>query len=367
MRQLYLAVVLPKITYGLDIWYTPPYKPVGFTKNTGLVNMLRSLQKTQRLASTAITGTLCTAPTDLLDACVGILPMELALLKACHRVIVHAYTVPSTHPLYQIIQQVKRNPPTKHLSSIDQLIKIFNLYNTKIETISLTPQTNIAQTREDSILIEKNNIADYRIYSDGSGQEDSIGAAVILYKKNQAHSVKELQAYMGPPTEHNTYEVEATGAILAAWILKLTLETIGKTVTLYIDNQAFIKTLSKMKSTPGQHLINNFKRSVNKLQCKLTIRWISSHSEVKGNKAADKIAKDTASGRSSRSTDLPRILRSPLPISVSATKQEYHAKLQRIWADSWLASPRKSRFSQINNNFPFRNISTNSPETKQVL
>src|ERR1700678_2659262 len=26
MRQLYLAVALPKITYGLDIWYTPPTK-----------------------------------------------------------------------------------------------------------------------------------------------------------------------------------------------------------------------------------------------------------------------------------------------------------------------------------------------------
>ena len=26
MRQLYLAVALPKITYGLDIWYTPPNK-----------------------------------------------------------------------------------------------------------------------------------------------------------------------------------------------------------------------------------------------------------------------------------------------------------------------------------------------------
>ena len=25
MRQLYLSVALPKITYGIDIWYTPPY------------------------------------------------------------------------------------------------------------------------------------------------------------------------------------------------------------------------------------------------------------------------------------------------------------------------------------------------------
>ena len=72
---------------------------------------------------------------------------------------------------------------------IDQQIKIFDLYNTKIETISPTPQTNIAQTRlstevaktrEDSIRIEKNDTADYRIYSDGSGQEDGIGAAAIL-------------------------------------------------------------------------------------------------------------------------------------------------------------------------------------------
>ena len=31
MRQLYLAVALPKITYGIDIWYTPPTKPAGHT------------------------------------------------------------------------------------------------------------------------------------------------------------------------------------------------------------------------------------------------------------------------------------------------------------------------------------------------
>jgi hypothetical protein len=31
MRQLYLSVALPKITYGLDVWYTPPSKPAGYT------------------------------------------------------------------------------------------------------------------------------------------------------------------------------------------------------------------------------------------------------------------------------------------------------------------------------------------------
>ena len=50
MRQLYLAVALPKITYGIDLWYTPPAKPVGHTRNTGSVSALCSLQKAQRIA-----------------------------------------------------------------------------------------------------------------------------------------------------------------------------------------------------------------------------------------------------------------------------------------------------------------------------
>ena len=55
MRQLYLAVALPKITYGIDIWYTPPHKPVGRTRNSGSVGALRNLTKIQRIATLAIT------------------------------------------------------------------------------------------------------------------------------------------------------------------------------------------------------------------------------------------------------------------------------------------------------------------------
>ena len=68
MRQLYLAVALPKITYGVDIWYTPPTKLAGYTRNTGLAGLLQQLQKAQRLATLAITGTLRTSPNDYVDA-----------------------------------------------------------------------------------------------------------------------------------------------------------------------------------------------------------------------------------------------------------------------------------------------------------
>ena len=88
MRQLYLAVALPKITYGIDVWYTPPSKPIGYTRNTGSVGALRNLEKIQRIATLAITGTLRSSPNDYVDIHANVLPMDLALLKACHNAIV---------------------------------------------------------------------------------------------------------------------------------------------------------------------------------------------------------------------------------------------------------------------------------------
>ena len=89
------------------------------------------------------------------------------------------------------------------------------------------------------------------------------------------------------------------------------------------------------------------------MPCSVTFHWILSHSKVKGNETADNIAKLAVRERSSRGEDLPHLLRSPLPISVSPTKQEFQAKLNQSWMKIWKESPRKDRFSRINSNFPF--------------
>lgn len=58
MRQLYVAVALPKFMYGIDIWYTPPSKRARQTKNSRSSAALCQLQKNQRIATLAIVGTL---------------------------------------------------------------------------------------------------------------------------------------------------------------------------------------------------------------------------------------------------------------------------------------------------------------------
>ena len=71
------------------------------------------------------------------------------------------------------------------------------------------------------------------------------------------------------------------------------------------------------------------------------------------NEAADKLAKAASQGRSSRREDLPHLLKSSMPVSVSAAKQEFQAQLNRKWVRMWSDSPRKARFSRIDPEFPF--------------
>ena len=130
----------------------------------------------------------------------------------------------------------------KYLSPIDKMLKLFSLKDSKLEIIypmitlmSLNKQCTLTadSSREDSISSEQLDNADYKVFSDGSGQDNGIGAAAVLYKKGRAHPLKSLQLSIGSPDKHNTYEAEAIGVILTLWILENTPDTIGKNVTTY--------------------------------------------------------------------------------------------------------------------------------------
>ena len=367
MRRLYLAVALPKITYGLDVWYTPPNKKAGQTKNSGSAAVLRQLQKTQRIATLAITGALRTTPTDFADVHAGVLPIELALLKATHRALTRLLTLPPTHPLHSIVTHTRNNPPRKHASSIANLLRIFKMNRTAMETIIPIAQCpprarrprftiKIADSREDSIEWEKKDTADFKIFSDGSGMEGKIGAAAVLYTKERLTSIGHLKAFLGPPTKRNTYEAEAIGAILAVWLLSKCQETAGKRVSLFIDNQSVLASLSNPKATSGQYLIRHLILLANSLACVLSMHWISGHSKVRGNEKVDELAKEAASGRSSARVNLPQTLREPLPTSASATKQTFHNKMKSKWDIIWEKSDRSRRMADIDDEFPFNDF-----------
>lgn len=91
-------------------------------------------------------------------------------------------------------KRLKMMAPPKHASPIDRLLKTFRLLNAKVETIkpacSYRHEPNqflieIDPSRDDSISFKANNNADYKTFSDGSGCDNRIGSAVILYERRR--------------------------------------------------------------------------------------------------------------------------------------------------------------------------------------
>lgn len=62
MRRLYITMAIFKMTYALDMWYTPPHRLVGKEKNTGSVKASREFSKLQRLVTITINGALGISP-----------------------------------------------------------------------------------------------------------------------------------------------------------------------------------------------------------------------------------------------------------------------------------------------------------------
>ena len=241
--------------------------------------------------------------------------------------------------------------------------------------------TTISICKDDTLALTNTTHAttQYKVYSDGSSFEGGIGASAVLYKGNRA--IKSLRYYLGPATEHMVYELELVRLLLSIFLLTgLTCQLLN-TVIIGIDNQAVIKALNDQTTKPAHYLINQIHTAMehlqqcqDRLQCKeefhsacnqgweivaksrgvfdLRIQWVPGHKDFKPNEKADEYTKETVKGNSSSPQDLPMFLRKPLPFSISALHQESKAKLQRLWARHWKASPQYQHIRKIDKSTP---------------
>ena len=108
---------------------------------------------------------------------------------------------------------------------------------------------------------------------------------------------------------------------------------------------------------PGSYLLDEIRelsaslRAQSLTDLQLKISWVSGHdgaarndgvagnNGVAGNKRADIEAKAAATGSSSDEPELPPLLHSPLPVSVTTAKQHFRATLTADWKNRWQKSP----------------------------
>ena len=152
--------------------------------------------------------------------------------------------------------------------------------------------------------------------------------------------------HLGNDSEHTVFEAEAVGLILAAQLL-LTRSEASFPATIFVDNQAVIRSGVQPAAKPGHYLLFHFRNLVRRLLNRknldntlVSLNWIAGHAEIEGNELADREAKSAATKRDMASPrqDLPKTLQGRLPHSTSAIKQAHEAHLQRKWNDEWKIS-----------------------------
>lgn len=177
----------------------------------------------------------------------------------------------------------------------------------------------------------------------------------MLYRGRQKRS---LRYRLGPDTEHTVFEGEVVGSGLGTELLRTERKRV-RTASMYIDNQASIRSTQLSRSTPGHYLTDHLNRQMMRVfkrhpQLQLKICWIPGHRDVAGNEAVDVEAKKAVTEGSSSDNHLPVLFRSkkPLPISKSAAKQEYAARLKVRSKTMISKSPRYASICRIDDSVP---------------
>lgn len=392
MRQLYISIAIPKMSYAADVWYTLPHKPnENAKKRFGAIRFTQRLVSTQRRATTNILGAMRTTAGDTLDVHAFIPPPHLLFLKALTRSAIRLISLPENHPLHKPVQRAAKRQVKRHKSPLHLLFHTTGVRPKNFEQIlparrrrNYNPLAEFHIDDDRTIAIENANATQgLTIYTDGSGIENMIGAAAVV--THNGTTLETLRYKLGSDLEHTVYEGEIFAVILALHILTKVPFRLRK-VTIGLDNQAVIYGLQNHKTKPSHYLLDRVHDLLEDLQvaqarirkrpilgyisgkgrirledgslgwkdwqlerhCKVKFIWTPGHEGIEGNEKADEEAKRAAKEGSSARKDLPAFVRrKPLPTSTAATKCYLKKEIKSRWVTEWGKSPR----FQLTSNF----------------
>ena len=369
-RRLYISVALPRTLYAIDLWCSPSQCDHSGPIYRGSAKVTRQLTTLQRAGTTAITGGLCTSPTDALDACAFLLPATLNIDKWCHRAIIRMAMLPKDHPLHKTINRKNIRKVKHHRTAIHHLLDYYDLDPNIIEKIPAAPRDpslagkipfviSIPEDRESSKLEAENAEEEVQVYSDGSALEGKVGAAAVLLRAGRI--TRTLHFHLGAEGKHTVHEAELIGILLGLQLIS-TERKGGTSFALGSDNQAAIKAFKSNFRSPGHHIAREALQLAHKIQKKnkkkkkskyaLTLRWTAGHEGIEGNETVDQEAKKAAEGLTSDKSLLPPFLKKPLLINPSAVKRAHNDTLKNEWIDTWRQSERGRNMLKIDDSTP---------------
>src|SRR5271168_5462576 len=135
-------------------------------------------------------------------------------------------TLDERHPLYRAIHKAASKYPRRHASPLHDILHISKVAPFSIETINSRPRhpgwappfsTSIAHSKEEACAEDREYEANVKIYSDGSGKEEGVGAAAILYFGFRVP--RTARFHLGSSSQHTVYKGECVGQLLGLRLL----------------------------------------------------------------------------------------------------------------------------------------------------
>ena len=288
------------MTYGLSIWYTPSGEP---WHNKFQLALLETLQyKAQKIISGAFPATSKSA----LNIETYIPPIKIRL----NRLVWKSELRIATSPAYTDIIACRSQRRIRVRSNLETLLNhIERKTQIKPETVEPScaylappwwtpPKITIAASKELAISHHNNTVYNdantslLPIYTDGSGINGKIGASAVT-------STISDQAYLGPDTQYTVFTGKLYVIFLALniafYVISIEQRTGIKMPIIYTDNQAALRRVKTPNSKgPGQSILKQVINLIDRLQligATVEFNWIPAHRNIKGNEAADHMAK----------------------------------------------------------------------------
>jgi ribonuclease HI len=364
LRQLYMGVVVPQLTYGASVWYSPLGEP-GHKKK-----FEKALNTVQNGALRAVTGAFKATSAAALQIEAYIPPMRNTIAKIMGASVLQIMKSAVYDDILRIRQPPLRPAQRKKQRIEPPLEKLTNWIQRRLPEVDLgrlervstvvtppwweAPVTRIdtskeeAQTNHDTTAQDENIL---RIYTDGNGINNKIGAAAV------APQIKSFQkGYMGPASDATVYAAEVYGVIMALHMMIRNSNYYHKGV-IFTDNQAAIRSISAPGGQSGQYLINRAIYAIEKLKKRgfdVQIHWIPAHTGVAGNEAADRVAKEATGWRKirrgSRRVEMNTMntaTRAHGYVQTSTCKQKLDSQQEIEWKVSWTNGTEGSALWQI--------------------
>ncbi|KAJ5876421.1 reverse transcriptase [Penicillium soppii] len=359
MRQLYQACVAPIVDYASTVWHDPLRDKVH----------LRHLNTVQRTVLIRILSAFRTVATATLEVEAHILPTHLRLRYRAQRTIARLHTLPRDHPIWNALAraQNRRNNVGSYarfpLAEAMKTMDVDRLNELEIidprplppwrsdafTEIELEHDREIARERAEAV----RNTSDIVVYSDASGREGHLGAAIVALNDDD-EVTESQQIQVGSMDRWSVHVAELIGIFYAVNIVfKLAHQRsiIGNsrhaTATILCDSKSALQAIQNARNKSGQRIVHATLYAATEVQTipiTLRLQWMPGHCENAGNDLADRLAKEAAQPGKTH----------PFRPLLSRENASIRDKIQAQWGQEWKSNTKGSHLRKIDDTLPAR-------------